>query len=408
MTISPPNKIDPDNTIGVLQQRNRELSILNVIAESLNREIDLNRALQSTLVHAVELFNLRTAWVWLLYDPRRQSTDEDEEDGFYLAATLNLPPALANKPRRMEGWCHCREMYQAGDMPGAANVNVIQCSRLKGLVNGTDGLRYHASVPLYAHGKPLGILNVVSADWQKLSPDDLRLLYTVGDLLGIAIERARLFARSTELGVVEERNRLAREIHDTLAQGLSATALQLETADALLESSADTLRIRQAVERALNLTRANLDEARRSVLDLRAAPLEGQSLTEAIPKLAKELIGSADLALTVELSGADRPLPLRVEFGLYRIAQEAITNVIRHARAAHLTIRIALTPQAVELVIADDGIGFNSADVSQGRFGLIGINERAYLLGGTAELSSAPREGTTLRVRIPLDSPHAP
>ncbi|MHB8627641.1 MAG: GAF domain-containing sensor histidine kinase [Aggregatilineales bacterium] len=408
MTVSPSEKADRADTIDALQQRNRELSILNVIAESLNREIDLNRALHSTLEHVVELFHLRTAWIWLLYDPPRQSPDDDDEDGFYLAATLNLPPALANKPRRMEGWCHCREMYQAGAMSGAANVNVIQCSRLKGLIDGTDGLRYHASVPLYAHGKPLGILNVVSADWRKLSADDLRLLYTVGDLLSIAIERARLFARSTELGMVEERNRLAREIHDTLAQGLSATTLQLETADALLESSADVDHVRQAVQRALNLTRANLEEARRSVLDLRAAPLEGQTLAEAIPALAKELIGSTNLALKVELSGAVRPVPLRIEFGLYRIAQEAITNAIRHASARTLTIHIDLAPQAVELIVADDGIGFDSSRVPHRRFGLIGINERAHLLGGTAELCSAPGIGTTIRVRVPLDTPHAP
>lgn len=407
ITILPSEKGHTATTIDAIQQRNSELSILNVITESLNREIDLNRALQSTLTHVVELFHLRTAWIWLLYDPPRQSSDDDE-DGFYLAATLNLPPALANKPHRMEGWCHCREMYRNGDMSDAANVNVIQCSRLKGLVDGTDGLRYHASVPLYAHRKPLGILNVVSADWRKLSPDDLRLLYTVGDLLGIAIERARLFARSTELGMVEERNRLAREIHDTLAQGLSATALQLETADALLESNADLNAIRQAVQRALNLTRANLEEARRSVLDLRAAPLEGRTLTEAISAVAQQMIVSTDLALNVEITGAARPLPLRVELGLYRIAQEAITNVVRHAGATILTIRIDLAPQAIELVIVDNGIGFDSATVPDGRFGLIGINERARLLGGTAELCSAPGEGTLIRVQVPLDGPPAP
>ncbi len=100
--------------------------------------------------------------------------------------------------------------------------NVVTCSRLKNLVDGTDGLRYHASIPLYAHGKQLGVLNVASTDWRELSQEDLQLLYTVGDLLGIAVERARLFARSAHLGALEERNRLARELHDTLAQGLTA------------------------------------------------------------------------------------------------------------------------------------------------------------------------------------------
>ncbi|MCZ2099479.1 MAG: histidine kinase [Anaerolineae bacterium] len=121
------------------------------------------------------------------------------------------------------------------------------CTRLQGLEVGSDGLRYHASVPLYHHNKRVGVLNVVSADWRELSEDDLRLLNTVGDMLSIAIERAQLFANSIQLGAAEERNRLAREIHDTLAQGLTAIALQLETADALLESGSD--RARGAVTR---------------------------------------------------------------------------------------------------------------------------------------------------------------
>src|SRR5439155_15072077 len=134
-------------------------------------------------------------------------------------------------PRRMTGSCYCLDTYRKGDLQGAANVNVVACSRLEALVDGTNGLAYHASVPLYAHGKRVGVLNVASPDWRELSAEELRILYTVGDLLSIAVERARLFAKSTQLGAAEERNRLAREIHDTLAQGLSAISLQLETAD---------------------------------------------------------------------------------------------------------------------------------------------------------------------------------
>src|SRR3712207_3620389 len=105
-------------------------------------------------------------------------------------------------------------------------------------------------------------MNVASPDWRSLSSEDLQLLYTVGDLLSIAVERARLFARSIRLGAVEERNRLAREIHDTIAQGLTATALQLESADALLE--ADSEKAHESLRRGLSLTRSNLEEARRS------------------------------------------------------------------------------------------------------------------------------------------------
>src|SRR6188768_2878843 len=113
----------------------------------------------------------------------------------------------------MNGSCTCLDLYEEGNMKGAANI--ITCSRLKWLSGGTEGLRYHATVPLYAYGKEIGVMNVASTGWRELSPDDLQTLHTVGDLLGIAIERARLFARSADIGATRERNRLAREIHDT-------------------------------------------------------------------------------------------------------------------------------------------------------------------------------------------------
>jgi two-component system NarL family sensor kinase len=281
-----------------LRRRNRELSILNTIAEALNRSVDIDEALGAALARVAELLDLHTGWIWLLHEKTGQS---------YLAASQNLPPALANNPRRMEGSCYCLDTYRAGDLDGAANVNVVTCSRLWGLVDGTDGLRYHASIPLYAHGRELGVLNVASTDWRELTDDDLRLLYTIGDLLSIAIERARLYARSAEYGAAEERYRLAREIHDTLAQGLTGISMQLETAEALLESGESPQNIQKAIHQALTLTRANLEEARRSVLDLRAAPLEGRNLAEALKALSDEVTAENDLVVELEVTGAGRP-----------------------------------------------------------------------------------------------------
>jgi two-component system NarL family sensor kinase len=376
-----------------LWRRNHELSILNAIAEALNREVDLSQALQTALAQAAELLGLRTGWVWLL---REESGDS------YLAASQNLPPALAKSPHRMEGTCYCLDTYRAGDLNGAANVNVVTCSRLKWLVDGTDGLRYHASIPLYAHGKKLGVMNVASPDWRELSPDDLRLLYTVGDLLSIAIERARLFDRSVQLGAAEERNRLAREIHDTLAQGLAAITLQLETADALLETNTQPDKARQIVQHALSLTRSNLDAARRSVLDLRAAPLEGRSLGDAVSEMAEEWVDRGNLTLNLSVTGGKFPLPVRVEVGVYRIVQEALTNIVRHAEARNLTLDLTITPEQVALTIEDDGRGFDPAEVPNGHYGIIGMNERIKLLGGEMTLRSTPSDGTQLDIVIPL------
>ncbi len=126
-----------------LRRRNHELSVLNEIARELNRSVNLSEALEFSLAQVAELLGLRTGWIWLV--------DEDTLQP-YLAASRNLPPALAENPSRMDGsgYCYCLDTYKQGDLEGAANVNVLTCTRLKGLIDGTDGLRYHSSIPLYA------------------------------------------------------------------------------------------------------------------------------------------------------------------------------------------------------------------------------------------------------------------
>ena len=377
-----------------LRRLNHELSVLNAIARELNRSVNLGEALEFTLAQVAELLGLRTGWIWLM--------NEDSSEP-YLAAAQNLPPALANDPRRMDGtgYCYCLDTFKRGDLEGAANVNVLTCSRLSGLVDGTDGLRYHASIPLYAGEKKLGVMNVASPDWRSLSSEDLQLLYTVGDLLSIAVERARLFARSTRLGAVEERNRLAREIHDTLAQGLTATALQLESADALLDAGSE--KAHEPLRRALSLTRSNLEEAKRSVLDLRAAPLEGRPLSEALKALVERWEAETGVATRYRAVNGSRPLPPRVEAALYRICQEALTNVARHAEPDRVRVELVATPEWVRLLVEDDGRGFDASDVPDDRHGLLGMRERAEMLGGTLDVRSGPGAGTRIEATVPLE-----
>jgi two-component system NarL family sensor kinase len=381
---------------GGLERLNHELSVLNGIARELNRSVNLDEALRFTLSQVAELLGLRTGWIWLI----RESSPEP-----YLAAAQNLPPVLADEPRRMDGsgYCYCLDSYKKGDLGGAANVNVLTCSRLDGLVDGTDGLRYHASIPLYAGEKKLGVMNVASPAWRGLNSEDLQLLNTVGDLLSIAVERARLFERSARLGAVEERNRLAREIHDTLAQNLTATGLQIESAEALLEADADPERVRASLERALSLTRSNLEEARRSVLDLRAAPLEDRSLPEALRDLIDRWESETGVSARFRSVNGSRPLPPGVEAALYRVCGEALANVARHANARRVTVRLVSTPGSVGLLVEDDGGGFDPSRVPEDRHGILGMRERVAVLGGVLRVESSPGGGTRVEATLPLE-----
>jgi two-component system, NarL family, sensor kinase len=371
----------------------RDLGILNALAQALSQSLDLAQVLHTALDKVAELLELETGWVWLL----------DERTGASrLAAARELPPGLVEHPELMEGACYCLNTYRAGDLRGAANVNVVWCSRLEKLVEGTNELQCHASIPLYADDRKLGILNVASRDWRELSDDELNLLYTVGALVSLAIERTRLAATTAQLAALEERNRLAREIHDTLAQSLAAISMQLETADARAEAGGDA-RLAAMVRRALTLTRSTLEEARRSVTDLRTPPLEGRTLAESLRALGGELRGVAERPVQLDVVGEDDGgLPAAVEVGLYRIAREALTNVARHARATKARLHLTREQGRVRMRIEDDGTGFDPNGVPPGRFGLLGMSERARLLGGSLRVESAPGEGTVVQVDVPV------
>jgi two-component system, NarL family, sensor kinase len=389
---------DREQESQALQRRSYELSILNDVARALNASVDLPTLLARALEKVTELLGLSTGWV-LLFD---ETSGEP-----YLAAAQNLPPGLVEEPKLLAGWCYCLESFHDGDLDGPENVEVIYCSRLRKLAldrSKTGGLQYHASIPIEVSAEEgglvrLGMLNVAGPEWRELDPDELNLLRTIGDVLGVAVERARLHARRLEAVQTEERNRLAREIHDTLAQDLSAIAFQLEAAEALLAQRAEPERVRRSVSAALDLARQGLEETRRSVLDLRAAPLEGRTLPAALAALSE---GAETPAVTFEAEGADVRLPPAVEVGLYRIAQEALQNALRHAAAARIRIRLETSPDRVRLTVQDDGRGFAMEGAAASRFGLVGMRERAHLLGGSFQIESSPGAGTRVTVEVPL------
>ncbi len=377
-----------------LERRNRELAILNAVATALNASVDLSESLEAALSHVGDLLGLRAGWVWLL---------RDEDGAPYLAATRNLPPGLAHRPESMEGGCYCLDSFRAGKLGGTANVSVVTCSRLKWLTEGTEGLQFHASIPLHARGEELGVMNVASPEWRRLTPDELRLLHTIGEMVSTAVERARLYQGSLEAGAIEERNRIAREIHDTLAQGLSATAMQLDTAEALLDRDGNPERIRTSVRRALDGTRRNLEEARRSVLDLRAAPLEGRTLGDALEALAEERNGPDSPEIAVRVVGGARPLPARLETAFFRIAQEALSNACQHSEADRVTVELVSSPEGVSLTIEDDGKGFDGVPTRPGRYGLVGMRERMRLVDGDLEVRSETGQGTRIEASLNFD-----
>lgn len=380
----------------------QDLTVLTKLAQALSQPADLADSLEAALETVTRVLGLETGWVWLL---------NGENGEPRLAAARALPERLREHPDAMLGDCYCLQTFRAGDLRGAANVNVVWCSRLTMLVEEARcagcrfDLRCHASVPLAVGERRLGMLNVAAPDWRVLTQAELNLLTTVGAMVSMVVEQCRLESASVRAIAAEERNRVAREIHDTLAQALAGLTMQLETADDLAASSGNEP-LSRAVARSLALARNALDEARRSVLDLRASPLEGRSLPQALELLARETRSTSGRDLAIELffegfeNGAD--LPVAVEVGLYRIAQQALANVLRHAGAARTTVRLVRTKDLVRLRVEDDGNGFEPEAVPPNRFGLVGMGERARLLGGMMTIETSPQVGTRVDIDIPL------
>lgn len=215
--------------------------------------------------------------------------------------------------------------------------------------------------------------------------------------------RADLAAAEHDAGVLAERERLAREIHDTLAQGLSSIQLLLRAAERTLDAAPD--RAREQVATAREAAATNLAEARRFVRDWAPPDLESGSLVEALEALCARTTATSGIGAHVTVSGTPMELPAAHEVALLRIAQQAVANAVAHADASHVELTLSLMETEVALDVVDDGRGFAPVDAVGGTgFGLATMRARARALGGTLAVESAPGAGTAVAATLPLPS----
>lgn len=202
-----------------------------------------------------------------------------------------------------------------------------------------------------------------------------------------------------QLAITRERNRLARELHDTLAHTLSAVAVQLEAVNALWSARPEQAHAR--LQKSIEVTRSGLTETRRVLQDLRASPLEDLGLALAVRHLAESTASRGGLALDVHIAKRLGSVSPDIEQAVYRIAQEALANVVNHANARNLTVQLGRFDSCLVLTVSDDGMGFDLTTPSfSKRFGIQGIRERAEMLGGVLEVESQPGQGTIVMLSI--------
>lgn len=245
----------------------------------------------------------------------------------------------------------------------------------------------------------IGTLDLQRAEKDAFTAEEVLVLQSLGDQIAVAIENARLYNRSRALAVVEERNRLARELHDSVTQSLYGLVVFAGAAQEVLEAG-DGMRARRHLARIEDAAHKALREMRLLLYELRPPMLEEEGLVGALQQRLNAVEGRTGLHVCLSVDG-EIDLPAPVEEGLYRIAQEALNNALRHAAATSVAVRLKADGQGLELDVKDDGGGFDvAAAADRGGLGLASMRERAEALGGRLEIVSHPGAGTTVKVRV--------
>ncbi|HMA47627.1 MAG TPA: PAS domain-containing protein, partial [Frankiaceae bacterium] len=261
-------------------------------------------------------------------------------------------------------------------------------------------------LPLIARGTPVGAIKVLYRAGQDPDESGIGFLQTVADQAAIAVDNARLFVHAQEKAALEERQRLARELHDSVTQSLFSMTLLARAGQLGLERArvGPDSPVAQALRDLQELSRTALAEMRALIFELRPGSIAEEGLVVGLRKLVQAL--RARTSLPIEVYGPDEPLglPPATEEQLYRIAQEALRNVVKHARASQATVRVDRTGDGTPgwtLEVGDDGAGFAPGGIRPGHFGLTMMAERTERVRGRLEVTSAPGRGTTVRVSVP-------
>jgi GAF domain-containing protein/CheY-like chemotaxis protein len=261
--------------------------------------------------------------------------------------------------------------------------------------------------PLITGGKMIGLIKVERNVSNAFDESDLETLESLAFQVASAIEHARLLQRTREIAIVEERTRLARDMHDGIAQNLAYLLLQVDRCLNMVEKGS---KLEVQLERTHALLKQNIDELRRNIFDLRPVALEGKSLFRALENFVTEFGQRWHLKTTCVVDGEPGEVLPEVESTLYRILQEALSNAQQHAECSQLSVRLAVEDNLwVILEVKDDGLGFNMSQTGQDPkqlgskgLGLVSMRERAHTVGGRLTVESVEGQGTRILAKLPL------
>jgi PAS domain S-box-containing protein len=365
--------------------RTQHLTTLYHINAIAGERLDLHSILEQVLKITLESMSNAGGAIHLLNPAGRE---------LYLFAGQNLPGDRAEQLAVL----HLRDAFWRTLVDGSTPLVVpdVQADeRLPDsfLASGRDTVRAYIGTPVRAKGQLLGLLSIFNPAPQDFTIDDITLLMTIADQVGIFVERARLIKQAEQAAVVEERQRLARELHDSVTQLLYSQVLFAGAGLKVLNQGNLPL-IRQHLTRIDQAALQALKEMRLLVYELRPLDYLEEGLQGALQRRLDAVEKRTGMNAHLEVSG-DLNLDEATEMALYRIAQEALNNTLKHAGATQVNVAIRSVPGKVEMEIADNGCGFNLQDKAMaGGMGLVTMQERIHALNGSLRIATQPGSGT--------------
>ena len=371
----------------------RQLESLHDVVRALGEETDLDQLLELISARLRELVDARLALIALTKGDELRIAAATGEDGPHVEL---IGQSLDRKHSKSGRVLERRQSVRVNSILDDPEVNQEEARKL--------GARTGLYAPLIAHGRSIGV--VVLHD--KRGPDarfsdaDLRLTEIFAARAAIAVELSERVARDALQRMVNaqelERRRLARELHDETGQALTSVLLGLKA----VEDAGSEEALRSAAAELRELVVGTLQDVRRLAVELRPKALDDFGIVPALERLAHSFTEQTGIEVDLEATLAGGRLPADAETALYRVVQESLTNVVKHAGARRISILVTARDGAVAAVIEDDGQGFDPGSTREEGIGLVGMRERMALLGGRLEIESRPGSGTTILAEVPL------
>ncbi len=374
-----------------LTQRNKDLALLNSVGAALAGSLQVDDILDQTLRQVMDYLSIEAGEIFLA-----------QEDGSLSLALHRGEAAKAfwTKDHFISGEGFIGIVAESGKPLVSTSLQHDVRFLRPAVVEA--GFRCIACIPLTARGRVMGVLGIATRLERYLDQRELSLLTAIGNWAGLTIENAQLHQQARRLAVLEERERIAMDLHDGIIQSIYAVGLALDYARmAIMDDPADA---HDKIEQAIQGLNATIRDIRSYILDLRPPQFHGEGLMTGLTRLVEEL--RANTGLEIELDGpADNEviLPAQLATALFHLCQEALSNAIKHAQATQASVSLWLAPERVLLEISDNGQGFDLRRMSGilGH-GLSNMHTRVHKVGGDVEITSEPGKGTTVLAWVPL------